>query len=813
MKGASQFAALFLLGSAAVLSCSINKRDHSVTSSQADLGESFKGAEWISDNTDLPAAGSLFYGDNPAPVMCTDFEILLPVRKAEILITAGGYYETWLNGNRMGDRQLDPAWTDFSKRNYVTRLDVTQEVKPGRNSWGILLGNGFYNPLPLRMWGNLNLRDHIVKGKPCVIAVLLVTLDNDRQITFGTGKNWMFKNGPVVRNNVYLGEWYDARQEIPGWSRSEDTEKGWMPVRIVKGPGGRLVESFFPPIRITRLIDPVAVAKSPNSGIMVDFGQNFAGVIRLKIRAAAGDTIRLRYGERLYPDGSLNPMTAVCGQIKRAGMGGPGAPSLAEQMDVYIASGKGIEIFQPHFTFHGFRYAEITGLDYLPDIHDIQGCRMNTDVSPAGTIISSMNYLDQLNRNCQWTFLSNLFSVQSDCPAREKFGYGGDINATAEAFIYNYDMHMIYRKAVYDWADAITGERLIDTAPFIGLSYCGISWESAFIFLQSWLLLHYGDIDLIRELYEKDCEWMDKVAHLNPDLIVKDGLSDHESLEKVPVELTGTCHYLQAARTMAQFAGMLDRDDDSVRFSHLAENIKTKIAQKFWFNPEIKVPNRQTLLACLIYFDILPRDQSEIATGQLLEVLEQASYHITTGIFGTKYLLDALSSKGHTDIALKVVTQPGYPGWRYMIDHGATTIWETWKESDNTFSQNHPMFGSVSEWYNKWLGGIQPDPEIPGSRKILLRPQPVRDLDFVTASKDLPEGVITSQWRWDNHNLHFFFDLPADLPVKWVPAGGVGNIRILDSPRGWDTLQIAHPQHIILTKKGKYHFLLESGIK
>jgi alpha-L-rhamnosidase len=805
MKKDSRSAALILLLPLVFLSCRIQSGDQPATT-----GTGFKTcldqAEWITDNSDLPQIDSLFYGDHPAPVLCTEFDVSRPVRKAEILITAAGYYETWLNGNRIGDMHLDPAWTDFSKRNYITRLDVTKEVRQGMNNWGIALGNGFYNPLPLRMWGNLNLRSHVPLGKPCVKAVLIAILDNGRRIAIPTNENWIGKPGPVIRNNVYLGEWYDARREIPGWSRRDKSETGWQPVLEVEGPGGQLIESFFPPIRITSVIDPVSISRTVDSGILVDFGQNFAGVIKLRINASSGDTIKIRYGELLYPDGSLNPMTAVCGQIKRPGTGGPGAPPLAEQMDVYMASGTGNELFQPRFTFHGFRYAEIQGLDYLPDSTDIQGCRMNSDVSPAGTISSSMDYLDQLNRNCQWTFLSNLFNVQSDCPAREKFGYGGDINATAEAYIYNYDMHQIYRKAVYDWADAIRPDKFVDTAPFIGLSYCGISWESAYILLQYWLLLHYGDLDIVKELYQKDLEWMDKTARLNPGLIVQNGLSDHESLERVPVQLTGTCHYLQTARIMAHFAGKLDIQDDSLRFSRLAEDIRQKIADEFWFSPGITVPNRQTLLSCLIYFDILPPDQEKIATEQLLKVLMDASYHVSTGIFGTKYLLDALSSTGHSDIAFKVVMQPGYPGWKHMIDQGATTIWETWKESNNTFSQNHPMFGSVSEWYHKWLGGIQPDPVDPGSGGIYLMPQQLKDLDYVKASKNLPEGVITSEWKRDDRKIHFFFDLPADLPVRWLSPSGIKNLDLLECPEQWQKPGSFNQEAITLNKKGKYHF-------
>lgn len=770
-----------------------------------------RGAVWISDKSVIPSTDSLFYPDHPAPLLRTEFRIRDDIMKAELRITAAGYYETWLNGNRMGDQQLDPAWTNFSKRIYITVLDVTASVKKGMNVWGIMLGNGFYNPLPLMMWGNRNIRNDLPVGKPCAMARLVITLKNGKQKVFCTSDQWVTRPGPVTRNNVYLGEWYDARKEIRDWNIPGASRKGWEPVAVVEGPGGKPELSAFPPIRITKWLEPVTIGQEKESRQIVDFGQNFAGLVRIKIKAEAGDTIRFRYGELVYPDGSVNPMTSVCGQIKRAGTGGPGAPDVAEQMDVYVAKGSSPEFFQSRFTFHGFRYVEITGLRETLSKSDIQAGRMNSAVNEAGNINSSSEYLNKLNKNCQWTFLSNLQSIQSDCPAREKFGYGGDINATAEAYIYNYDMQDIYRKIIRDWVDAMKPDGFVDTAPFVGIEYCGLSWESAFLFLQNALWIHYGDTDLVKEMYKLDQDWMEKIARIHSNLVVDSGLSDHESLAKVPVELTGTCHYYQVARIMARFAKVNGDKEGIIRYTHLAEKIRLRIIDLFWDTPEIEVPNQQTLLASLLASGVLEAKDQVIAMDRLLQVLKEADYHVTTGIFGTKYLLDDLSSHDRTDIAFRVVNQPGFPGWRYMIDQGATTLWETWKESDNTFSQNHPMFGSVSEWYLKWLGGIQPDPENPGNKSVILKPRPVPDLDSLSVEKYFPTGSLISRWWWKDKNLRFDFTIPDGLTVNWIPSSGNSDIKVIQSPEGWDFARNRKLEGINVGTAGKYIFEIISS--
>jgi len=675
---------LFLL---ITFSCSTGRND-----SQNNSSYTLNNASWIGDGKELPGFDSLFYNDDPSPLFRKEFAAGEEIESATLLITAAGYYSASLNGKRIGNHLLDPAWTNYGKRIYYSEYDVTSGIQSGTNCIGVTLGNGFYNPLPMRMWGGRNIRDELTVGRPVFIAKLVLTKKDGQTLEIVTDETWKYASGPIIRNSVYLGEVYDARQEIPGWNLVGFDASDWQGASLSKGPGGELQKSFFPPIQATDVKTPVGIS-SPKKGLyVVDMGVNFTGDYKIRLQGTKGDTITFRFGERIYDNGELNPMTTVCGQIKRKGVGGPGAPDIAWQTDSYILGDQAQAWYNPEFTFHTYRYMEIDGLESKPDLSDIQGIAFHTNVDNPNSFTSSSPLLNSIQIATERTFLSNLISVQSDCPAREKFGYGGDLNATSESFIYNFDMQSFYRKTVYDWVDALHDSLFVDTAPFVGIRYCGLSWESAFLTTQYYLYLYYNDREIIRELYELDKKWMDKVALIHPDGIVDKGLSDHESLEPVPVMLTGTSHYMQCARIMEEFARVMGDKESERKYRELADQLKGKIAAMFWEKPVVGKINRQTLFASLLYHDIVPENEKKAAADSLLMALENGpSGHFSTGIFGTKYILEALSGAGLSNTVYEVVSSTSYPGWGFMMDNGATTIWETWKESDNTFSNCHPM--------------------------------------------------------------------------------------------------------------------------
>jgi len=728
-------------------------------------------AQWITDKRELPSSDSLFYADRPAPLFRKEFSPENKVKNATLYITAAGYYKASINGMPAGKNVLDPAWTDFSKRIYYSEYDITSLINEGNNCLGVVTGNGFYNPLPLRMWGSRNLRNDIpAVGKPVFMARLVISYSNGESYEVATDTTWKYAYGPVLKNNVYLGVTYDARKEITEWDTPGFDDNSWNYAKVGKDPGGELQEAFSPPVQVTEEITPVNIY-SPDQGLyIVDMGENFTGTYKIRLSGETGDTIDLRFGERVYDDGTLNPMTTVAGQIKRKGIGGPGAPDIAWQADRYIVGNNGGDWFTPDFTFHTYRYMEIKGLNYKPQISDIKGLFIHSGVANMNNFDCSSELLNSIQEAVIRTFRANLVSVQSDCPAREKFGYGGDLNATSESFICNFDMQAFYRKTVYDWLDAMNDSVFVDTAPYVGIKYCGISWESAFLITQYYLYLYYNDKKIIEELYERDKQWMEKVARIHPDGIVAEGLGDHESLEPVPVKLTGTCHYLQCARIMKTFASVMGDTENEEKYGNLAEELKTLVMTEFWNNPVKEKINRQTLFATLLYHDIVPGDEKNAAGDSLLNAVKNGpSGHFSTGIFGTKYVLEALSESASADMVFDIVNNTTFPGWGFMIGNGATTIWETWKESDNTYSNCHPMFGTVTEWYYRWLGGIRPDPENPGFKKFIIAPSTPEGLQHVNCSYHSPFGQITSNWKKErNGNCHFELRIPPETTANII---------------------------------------------
>ncbi len=714
-----------------------------------------KEAYWIEDGSLLPQTDSLFYLEHPAPMFRKEFTVHKKVDHVRLFITAAGYYQATLNGKNIGKNVLDPAWTDYSKRIFYSEYDVTSMINQDLNCIGVVLGNGFYNPLPLRKWGRRNLRNDLSKvGKPTFIAKLIIDYADGNHEEVVSDTTWKFAPGPIRKNDVYLGVVYDSRKELPNWDLPGYMDESWNRARMSSGPGGDLQKTFFPPVQITDEITPVEIT-SPSPGIyIVDMGINFTGTFNIKCSGIAGDTITFRFGERLYEDGTLNPMTTVAGQIKRRGVGGPGAPAIAWQTDSYIISDSVKKWFSPPFTYHTYRYMEISGIREKPKTQDIKGLFFNSNVSQENRFSCSNPLLNSIQEATVRTFLANLISVQSDCPAREKFGYGGDLNATSESFIYNFDMQSFYRKTIYDWIDAMNDSTFVDTAPFTGIKYCGISWESAFLITQYYHYLYYKDFALIKELYPLNKKWMEKVARIHPNGLVEQGLSDHESLEPVPVQLTGTCHYLQCARIMSIFAKKMEDDAMQIVYETLADKLLNIVKTKYWDQPDYEDINRQTLFSTLLYHDIIPKSEIESAKDSLLHALRKGpSGHFNTGIFGTKYVLESASRYLSPQVVFEIVNSRAYPGWGHMIDRGSTTIWETWKESDNTFSNCHPMFGTVTEWYYRWLAGIRPDPDYPGFQKFILAPEAITDLDFVNCSYHSPYGEIVSNWTWEESDV------------------------------------------------------------
>ena len=740
-------------------------------------------ARWIGNGKPLPENDEGFYGNDPAPLLRRSFRVFKPVRRARLYATALGYLDLRLNGSPLSDAVLDPAWTSTKHRIHYRCHDITDSLIAGENVVGAMLGNGWRNPLPLRMWGRINLREHLDVGRPALLCQVQIEYMDGTQDMVASDGTWRWHDGPILRNSVYLGEHVDGRLEPDGWDRPGLDDSAWN--SAVPSPDQRglkdealLQASPMPPIRATRTLRPVSVVDVGNGVWIFDLGQNFAGWAQLRVQGPRGTTVRMRMGELLYPDGTLNPMTAVAGQIKRlrddgTPVGGPGAPEVAWQENVYTLKGGGEEVYTPRFTFHGFRYVEVTGYPGIPGPDAITGLRLNSDIKPIGSFHCSNPAFNRIKEMVDWTLLSNVFSVQSDCPAREKFQYGGDIVSSSDMAFLTHDMATFYAKAAEDFRDdRASGGWFTETAPFVGIQAANyaegagpIGWGLAHPLLLEQLLQYAGNNRLLEGHYAAARNWVELLEEASEGFIIDRCIGDHESLDPKPIALVATAQFHQAASMVAGFAERLGLAEDAVRYDHMAREIRDAFVARF-LSPGTGVfdSGTQAAQATALFMGLVPEEERQAAINRMVEaVIDDHDGHIAAGIFGTKYLLRMLTETGHADVAYAMVNQPDFPGWRHMMSNGATTLWETWAQSDNVYSQNHPMFGSVSEWLFRCLGGINPADDAVGFDRVRIAPFFAPDLDWVESRYDSVRGPLSVRWERKGAGVELSLQVPAGM--------------------------------------------------
>jgi alpha-L-rhamnosidase len=793
-------------------------------------------AKWIQRRSgmDLPDAES--FNDNPAPILRKEFALDKKIARARVYVSGLGYFELHLNGECVGDDVLNPGWTSYTQRVFYSAYDVTAQLKEGPNAIGIMLGNGWFHPLSLDMWGRHKFGDSMTTGEPRAIVQLVVEFADGTKQTILTDQTWHTTGGPILRNSVYLGEVYDARKEQAGWDQPGFNDSRWEAAVLAETPKlGPLQAQVTPPIRVTRRLKPVKMTEPAPGVYIFDFGQNFAGWAQLRVKGNRGTRVRLRSGELLYPDGTLNGMTAVAGQIKDGGKDylydGVGRPKTAFQLDEYILKGQGTETFTPRFTFHGFRYVEVTGFPGVPTLAALEGLRLNSDVAQAGSFECSNEMFNRIQQMVLWTQLANLFSVQSDCPTREKLGYGGDISASSEAEMLNFDMSRFYAKVAQDFVDASrTNGAFTETAPYVGISDQSLGDGPAAINLGpgagpidygvaqpllAWQLYqYYGDQRVMTEQYDATKLWVTLLRSKAVGDVFDNGISDHEGLEPKPRHLTGTAFYYYNVKLFEQIAAALGNTKDAQNAEAETERIKAAFNRQFLQPGTGRYGSAtQACQAFALYFDLVPAAEKNRALEVLVQDILGAHHgHLSTGFFGTKYMLNDLIELGRSDVAYEMVNQHTFPGWGYMLENGATTLWEHWAISDNIYSQDHPMFGSVSEWFYKGLGGIRPAPDAVGFNKIIIQPQPVADLKWVKASYESVRGQIVSAWSREPGRFKLHLEIPVgSTATVFLPATDNAKITEGGTSIGQTSatqfIRRENSQVVLSVPSGKYDFL------
>jgi alpha-L-rhamnosidase len=722
-------------------------------------------------------------GIDTAPLLRRVFTLESTVVSATLRICGLGYHEAWINGQRVGDHVLDPAQTDYGKRVLYVSHDVTALLQKGPNCLGVMLGNGWYNQD--RVWSKTGLS----YGKPRLWAELEVTLTDGSTQTVRSDQQWRCAAGPVTDDNIYAGECYDARLEVPGWNEPGFNHGGWLQAAQMDPPGGELQPQEMPPMRRIEELKPAAIHACGDGRWLVDMGQNFSGWARIRVAADSGTCISMRFAEAVDADGNID--TASTGTFATG----------VEQIDRYTCKGGGVEIWEPRFTYHGFRYVELTGWPGKLTADDITGVVVHTDLPVAGRFECSDERLNRLHAMALWTHRSNIHGLPEDCPARERCGWLGDANLIAEFSMWNYDAKSFWEKYLDDIETARSLNKGIPANIAPGKRGCGRNanpdWAAAFILIPWYVHVQSGDLTVLQKHWDGMQQLFTHFADKAENGILPGGYGDwfdpgSESIcTHTPPTLTTTLWFHECAKVMASTARLLLQNEQAERYEVWVAQIRQAFLARF-YDKEKGSFGSQAADAMTLQFSIVPEGEKGRVVDSLVRDILKRDTHLNVGIMGIRYLFEVLSRNGQGELALALMHQDTYPSFGDLIRRGATTLWEYWGEPEldkmhGARSLNHPMFGGYDNWFFNTLAGIRPDPAQAGFRHFFLEPHPAPGLDWVQASHNAPMGLIKSAWRHHNGGFEWTVIVPpgstatATLPfTKEVQVLESGTHQLMD---------------------------------
>jgi alpha-L-rhamnosidase len=700
------------------------------------------------------------YKSLTAPLLRKEFNISRPLKEARVYISGLGFYELSINGTKVGDHVLDPGQTDYEQRVFYVVYDVTRNLRTGNNAIGVMLGNGWFNQAAVNH-GKYGWKD-VVYGTPRMIFQMHLTFADGTQELVISDETWKGSSGPVLSDNLYAGERYDARLEQEGWDTPGFNDAVWGPVKQVEGPGGTLVCQNIPPIKTGERIRPVRLT-SPRAGVYVyNMGQNFAGWARLKLNGVKGSAIKLRFSEWLRGDGMIDP-----------GSTGYYATGVV-QTDQYICKG-GMEAWEPRFTYHGFQYVEMTGFPGTPTLENLEGIVVHTDVQKTGDFKCSDKRINKLHSTALWTELSNLYSIPTDCPHRERCGWLGDAFLTSDMTLYNFEMAAFWSKYIEDIETSRRGDIPPNIAPGRRMGGKDPDWGAAFIQLPWNLFLYYGDRSIITDHYKGMSLFMDHLQKIAKDDIVYEGIGSLFSPGRImpvetPVEFTSTALFCFCAEAMARMAHAIGREDDRIKYRSLVQRTRTSFNNKFFDILRKTYGSVENNVIALAFGLVPEKDEKQVAGNLYREVLEIHNSHVTTGIFGSRYIYWVLGKYGYGELVRNILDLDTYPSYGYLFSRGATTFWENWGERKfedrdtpgDDRSKCHPFQGGFDAWVYNGIAGINPDPDMPGFRHIILQPQLMNTLSYAGATFHSAYGVVSSRWQHTRDEFKWSVSIPVN---------------------------------------------------
>lgn len=704
----------------------------------------------------------------PAPYFRKTFDTRKTIRSARAYIAVAGLYELYINGERIGNHRLDPMYTRFDRRNMYVTYDVTSQLLNGKNAIGVLLGNGWYNHQSFAVW---DFDTAPWRRRPTFCLDLRITYTDGSTEVVTSGLDWKTSSGSVIFNSIYTAEHYDARLDQPDWATASFDDSGWKRVRFRGAPSETITSQQLHPIRNVETIPTHTLKKLNDTTYVYDFARNMSGVTQLKISGDAGTVVRLKHGERLYPDGRVD-LSNIDVYYR------PKDDFDPFQTDIVILSGKGEDAFMAKFNYKGFRYVEVTTSKPMELTKDnLTAYFMHSDVPPVGKIKTSSTLVDRLCWATNNAYLSNLMGYPTDCPQREKNGWTGDGHLAIETALYNFDAITIYEKWLADHRDEQQPNGVLpDIIPTGGWGYGthnGLDWTSTIAIIPWNIYLFYGDSKLLADCYDNIKRYVDYVDRIAPDGLTSWGRGDWVPVKSTSnLELTSSIYYHTDATILANAAKLFGKQADYIHYSALAKKIKDAINSKY-LNKEtgIYASGTQTELSVPLMWGIVPEEYKATVARNLAKKVEEADFHLDVGVLGAKAILNALSENGYVETAYKVAAQDTYPSWGWWIVNGATTLLENWDlDAKRDISDNHMMFGEIGGWFYKGLGGIKPDPEQPGFKHILLRPNFVSGLSQFKARFDSPYGPIISQWTRKGKKITYTIEIPANSSATlYVP--------------------------------------------
>ena len=749
----------------------------------------------------------------PARMLRREFSVEKPVRRAMAYVCGLGLSEFYLNGSKVGNQVLSPGLTDYTKRALYVTYDVTKRLHKGLNAAGVILGNGrFYAPRSQVPTGTTSY------GFPKLLFQMRVEYQDGTSTEVVSDSAWkLTTDGPIRANNEYDGEEYDARQELPGWSAPGFDDGAWQGAQAVTAPGGVLAAQMINPIRVVETLKPVSVTQKQPGLWIFDVGQNMVGWCRLKVSGPRGTAVSLRHAETLKPDGTL-----YLDNIRSA-----------KVTDIYTLKGKGTETYEPRFTYHGFRYVEVSGYPGNP-AGALEGRVVHDDVESAGDFTCSNPLLNRIYHNIVWGVRGNYRSISTDCPQRdERQGWLGDRSAECKGETYLFNVAALYAKWLQDMADAQKESGSVpDVCPAFWPIYSdNVTWPSSTVIIPGSMRDQYSDSPLVAQHYASAKKWMDYMSgFITNGLIARDSYGDwcvppedpklihsNDPARKTDRTLLATAYFYLDATIMTRYATLLGKTEDAQRFRTLADTLKAAFNQKF-FRPDQGYYDNGSQTSCVLplAFGLVPDGQRERVFAHLVEkITTESKGHIGTGLIGGQWLMRTLTANGRADLAYAIATQTTYPSWGYMVDKGATTVWELWNgdTADPAMnSGNHVMLiGDLAIWLYESLAGIKADPDQPGFKHIIMRPEPVEGLTYVRATHRSPYGLIGSDWEKKDGAFHWHVTVPANASATlYVPAKAAAEVtesgKAASQAEGVQLVRMEPGRAVFRVGSGSYNF-------